>query len=109
MSKVSTTASTYNRAVIFDSKTGNSTSLTTSDSGEKTGYTFTQADLLQYRLLMDSITKAPQENMGEEGGTVEITTKGALVTNIQQFDYLNETKVINGIACKKVIVTNLDD
>jgi len=109
MSKVSTTASTYNSVVIMDSRTGNSTSLNISDNGEKTGYTFTQADLQANSLLMDSITKAPQENMGEEGGTVKLTNKGAVVTNIQKFYYINETKFINGIACKKVIVTNLDD
>jgi hypothetical protein len=108
MTKVTTRNAFMNNITITDKATGISTILTESQ-GEKSGYAQTAADREAYRLRMDSIRKAQQENGGEGGPGRMVIRMGGGANKVKNIEYVEETKVINTINCKKAIVTSVDN
>ncbi len=103
LSKVELNNNFMNSININDRKTGVTTNLMESQ-GEKTGYTQTQAEREAFRLRMDSIRKAQQGvGGGGEPGVVRVRMGGP--SNVKNIEYVEETKTINKINCKKAIVT----
>lgn len=102
--KVLIQSNAMNSTNLYNGKTGITTVLTET-MGEKTGYTQTQEQKLLQKRRADSIIKAREngEPPAAGGGIVFRTTLGAAKTT--GIEYTSETKEINGMNCKKAIVT----
>jgi hypothetical protein len=107
MSKVEVKNNFMNSINLMDRNTGISTNLTEAQA-EKTGYTQTPEDRENQKKRLDSITKDREKNPppAMPGGMV-IRIGGP--TTVKNIEYLEETKVINNINCKKAIVTSVNN
>jgi hypothetical protein len=110
MSKIELTNNFMHSITLMDKLTGISTNLMEMQ-GEKTGYTQSNEDREAFRLRMDSIRKAQQEASGSggDGGPGRMVIRMGGNTTVKNIDYIEETKVINGINCKKAIVTTANE
>ncbi len=105
MSKVSTGAyPKLNSIAIRNMKSNFSVHLSESNAGGKSGFTFSALDQQNQKRKRDSIAKINQETVGSEEGTFRTTLKiGSDV--VKNISYVSEQKTINGINCKKAVVT----
>ncbi len=107
MSKVEVKSSFMNAINIMDRSTGISTNLMEAQA-QKTGYTQTPEDRENQKKRMDSIMKDREKNPPAPmpGGMVVRMGGPSTVKNIE---YVDETKVINNINCKKAIITSVNN
>jgi hypothetical protein len=99
MSKILTSNEMFNSIILVDRKAGTVTNLNES-MGEKTGYITTALDREDQKRRMDSTAKANAE-AGMPNGAMVIRVGGP--SNVKSISYVDETKEINGIQCKKAI------
>jgi hypothetical protein len=104
MRKVSVKNNFMNSITLYDGNTGVSTILTES-MGEKTGYTQNDMQRLEQRRRSDSIMKAREGEEGSGPGRMVIRMGGGANEKTTDISYSDESKKINGLDCKKAVVT----
>ena len=105
MSKVSRSIHTnFKSNTIMNINSDLSIHLFENNLGEKKGFTYTALDKQNQKRRTDSIAKIQQENIGGEAGTFTTSVKVG-VDVVKNILYVEELKTINGLDCKKAIVT----
>jgi len=109
MSKVNRGNPNFKSIAIMNMNSDVSTFLNESISGEKTGFTYTALDKQTQKRKADSISRMQQENIGGEDGTFKRSVATG-INALKNILYVEDLKTINGIECKKAIITieNID-
>ncbi len=105
MTKVVVNSSFFNSTTIKNTSSNVITSLTEMQ-GEKTGYTTNDADRKDQKRRMDSLQKENANNPAPGGAMV---VRMGQTSNVKEINYTADTKTINGIDCKKAIVSMVNN